>query len=58
MAKAQQSRRDVNAIRLKSALSRIDDDEYGYCEDCGEDIARKRLELDPAAAKCISCASG
>jgi len=58
MAKAQQSRRDVNARRLKTALSRIDQDEYGYCEDCGEEIARKRLELDPAAAKCISCASG
>ncbi len=58
MAKAQQSRRDVNARRLTAALSRIDEDEYGYCEDCGEDIARKRLELDPAASKCISCASG
>ena len=58
MAKAQQTRRDINARRLKTALTRIDEDEYGYCEDCGEDIARKRLELDPSAAKCISCAAG
>ena len=58
MAKAQQTRRDNQARRLTAALSRIEDGEFGYCEDCGEDITRKRLELDPSAIKCISCASG
>jgi DnaK suppressor protein len=58
MALAQQTRRDIQTRRLNAALARIDQGEYGYCEDCGEDIAPKRLQLDPAASKCISCASG
>ncbi|WP_291731671.1 TraR/DksA C4-type zinc finger protein [Leisingera sp. F5] len=58
MAKAQAARRAVETQRLQTALSRMDAGEYGFCEDCGEDIALKRLQLDPAALKCISCASG
>ncbi len=58
MAVAQQNRRNIQTRRLVAALARIDDDEFGYCEDCGEDIALKRLELDPSVTKCISCASG
>lgn len=58
MAKAQAARRQLETRRLTAALTRMDEDEYGYCEDCGEEIAPKRLQLDPAALKCISCASG
>ena len=58
MAKAQQARRDIQARRLNGALARIEAGEFGYCEDCGDDIAPKRLELDPSVTKCISCASG
>jgi DnaK suppressor protein len=58
MARANQSRRDASRIALHAALARIDDRVFGYCEDCGEDIALKRLELDPTACRCISCASG
>ena len=58
MAKAQAARRQGEANRLRSALVRIDEGEFGFCEDCGDDIAPKRLELDPAAAKCIGCARG
>ena len=58
MAKAQQTRRDIMTRRLQAALARLDTDAYGECEDCGECIAEKRLEFDPAATKCISCASG
>lgn len=58
MAKAQQARRDIQARRLHAALARIDEGEFGYCEDCGEDIAPKRLELDPTVTKCVTCASG
>ena len=38
--------------------ARMDEGEFGACVTCGEDIAAKRLELDPAAAVCITCASG
>ena len=58
MAKAQQQRRDTETTRLTAALQRIETGEFGYCEDCGDDIAPKRLELGPAATRCISCASG
>jgi DnaK suppressor protein len=36
----------------------MDADEFGYCEDCGDDIAEARLMLDPAATRCISCVNG
>ena len=58
MAKAQANRRLGSRSRLQAALRRLDEGEFGYCEDCGEDIAQARLELDPAAAKCIQCARG
>lgn len=58
MAKAQQVRRDTQTRRLRAALQRVAEGEYGYCEDCGEDIATRRLELDPAATRCIGCAAG
>jgi len=58
MAKAAQARRDGQRKALLAALVRLDEEEFGYCEDCGEDIAAKRLELDPTATRCISCASG
>ena len=44
--------------RLKAALARIDEGEFGYCEDCGDEIGAGRLELDPGATRCISCANG
>jgi DnaK suppressor protein len=58
MARAQQSRRDTEARRLRTALHRIETGEFGWCEDCGEAIPARRLELDPAAIRCVSCASG
>ncbi len=58
MAKAQQQRRDSEALRLRHALSRMAEGEYGYCDDCGDQIPLKRLELDLAATRCVGCASG
>lgn len=47
--------RDIN--RIQAALSRLADGEYGACVDCGEEIAARRLEVDPMAERCIKCAS-
>ncbi len=58
MARATQTRRDHQGLRIKAALERMDQGEYGYCTDCGEEIALKRLQLDPTVPTCISCASG
>ncbi|MEE3058726.1 MAG: TraR/DksA C4-type zinc finger protein, partial [Pseudomonadota bacterium] len=35
--------------KIDSALRRIDDKTYGYCEDTGEPISLKRLEARPIA---------
>ncbi|MGK7652593.1 TraR/DksA family transcriptional regulator [Roseovarius sp. B08] len=58
MAKATDARRAGERARLTAALVRIDEGEYGYCEDCGEEIATGRLKLDPAATRCVDCARG
>ena len=42
--------------RIVAALARIEDGEFGWCVGCGEAIAPKRLENDPAAPNCIGCA--
>lgn len=58
MAKAQQARRDVETAGLKAALARLAEGEYGDCEECGEPIPARRLELNLTATRCVSCASG
>ncbi|WP_415912580.1 RNA polymerase-binding protein DksA [Neptuniibacter sp. QD37_11] len=48
--------REAQAIRkIDSALERIHDDEYGFCDNCGADIGLKRLEARPTASLCIEC---
>ncbi len=39
-----------------SALKKIDDGEYGICENCHNEIAGARLEAKPSARYCIDCA--
>jgi DnaK suppressor protein len=39
--------------KIDSALSRIDDGTYGYCEETGEPIALRRLEARPIATMSI-----
>jgi DnaK suppressor protein len=36
-------------------LKRVADGSFGECVDCGEAIARARLEANPAAERCIAC---
>ena len=43
-------RRDVRA-----ALARIEAGTFGKCEDCGEMIAKVRLDAIPYTAYCIDC---
>lgn len=58
MAKAAQARREATRKRIAAAVARIEAGEFGYCTDCGEEIAEKRLALDPTTPTCISCARG
>jgi DnaK suppressor protein len=43
-------------MRLERALDRVDDDNFGICAECGEDIALGRLLAIPEAALCVDCA--
>jgi DnaK suppressor protein len=56
MANAIEKRRKARLVALDRALRRMAEDEYGYCADRGEFIGMKRLEIDPAALKCVRCA--
>jgi DnaK suppressor protein len=40
---------------VEEALNRIDRGEYGWCQQCGEDINVKRLEVQPWARHCVRC---
>ena len=45
-------------LRLKEvdeALDRIATKTYGTCEECGEPIGLKRLEVKPVAKYCVPC---
>lgn len=39
--------------KINSALARIDEGTYGYCEETGEEIGLKRLEARPVATLCL-----
>jgi DnaK suppressor protein len=55
MAQETGRRREIELKRIEGALRRIEEDEYGYCTHCGEEIAPKRLDVDPSAPLCIKC---
>jgi DnaK suppressor protein len=40
---------------IDAALKRIDEDEYGTCLNCEEEMQQKRLEAVPWAKHCIGC---
>ena len=40
---------------IDAALERLDNDEYGICAGCGEDIAPRRMEVRPFSRYCIEC---
>ena len=41
--------------KINDALSRLEDGDYGYCFECGEEIAEKRLRALPFAVRCKDC---
>lgn len=41
--------------KIDETISKIDANEYGYCDSCGIEIGLKRLEARPTATLCIDC---
>jgi DnaK suppressor protein len=56
MSQERDRRRQLELQKIAAALRRIETGEYGDCVRCGEEIAIRRLDLDPAAPLCIVCA--
>jgi len=51
------SERDNNKLNnINISLEKMKLGKFGKCEDCGDEIAIKRLEALPGVACCISCA--
>ena len=46
-------RRLIN--KIKEALERLDEGEFGICETCGEEISEGRLRARPVTTLCIDC---
>ena len=50
-------RRRLKLQQIEAALRRIEEGDYGVCNECGDEIAAARLTVDPAVLLCIHCAS-
>ena len=44
-------------VKIKEALTRIEDGTYGKCDECGENIGIDRLKARPVTTLCIDCKS-
>ena len=42
---------------IDEALTRLDENEYGICIECGKEISPARLEVKPYARFCVACKS-
>ena len=41
--------------KIDESIRNLDNEEFGYCEQCGVEIGVKRLEARPTATLCIDC---
>ena len=41
--------------KIDKTLTKLDNDDYGYCDHCGSEIGIKRLEARPTADLCVDC---
>jgi len=53
---ALESEAKIEIQHLSNAITRMDNGNYGVCQACGDDISQRRLQVQPAAEKCIQCA--
>jgi DnaK suppressor protein len=44
-------------FKIQEALQRLNDGEYGICQECGEEIGIERLKARPVTTLCIACKS-
>jgi len=46
----------VEITKIKAALDRVDEGEFGYCVSCGDEISADRLDVVPHTPFCRNCA--
>ena len=56
MSQASGRRRQQTRLAIDAALKRIETGEFGICPECDEPVDPRRLQFDPTAKLCISCA--
>jgi DnaK suppressor protein len=53
---ALESEAKIEIQHLSNAITRMENGNYGICQTCGDEISSQRLQVQPAAEKCIQCA--
>lgn len=49
------SKRRENLFEVDLALRKVTSGKYGFCENCGKPIEKRRLKILPQARKCVKC---
>jgi len=57
MAQSTMRNIETRLKRIHAALLKIEEGEFGYCDECGEEIAMERLDVQPEASCCFACQS-
>jgi DnaK suppressor protein len=47
---------ELSEVRVRRALTKLEEGTYGVCDRCGEPIAPARLRFAPESVLCIACA--
>ena len=58
MSVAKLERQKLRLKQLEEALKNLENEDFGVCIDCGEDIEFKRLQSNPTVKKCFECMKG
>lgn len=53
-----QNRLKTMLHEIERSLEKLDNEDYGECEECGEPIGEGRLRILPTALYCVECKEG
>ena len=58
MSIAKLERQKLRIKQFEEVLKNLENEDFGVCIDCGEDIEFKRLQSNPTVKKCFECMKG
>ena len=58
MSVAKLERQKLRLKQLEEALKNLENEDFGVCIDCGEDIEFKLIKSNPVVKKCFDCMKG